>query len=254
MKYTVIAETDIGIKKETNQDSLLIRHARKADGEEVVLAIVCDGMGGLSKGELASATVIRSFAEWFEKEFPYELANTDMHIIGSKWSLRLKDLNQRLLDYSQPIKMELGTTFTGMLLVGDKYVIAHVGDSRVYELNEGLVQLTTDQTFVAREISRGTITLEEAKRDKRRNMLLQCIGASKIVDPQVICGNVTRGAYLLCSDGFRHEVTEEEIYESLNPVNLISKDAMQNNVRYLIEQDKKRQERDNISAILIKAE
>ena len=114
--------------------------------------------------------------------------------------------------------------------------------------------LTTDQTFVAREISRGTMTPEQAKRDKRRNLLLQCVGASRTVEPQIIYGKAEKGAYMLCSDGFRHEITEEEMYESLNPINLMNKAAMHSNAKYLIEQVKAREERDNISVVLIKVD
>lgn len=254
MRFIVTADTDIGISKDTNQDSVLIKHA-KADGKEVLLAVVCDGMGGLSKGELASATVIRAFSKWFEEELPFELENTDMQIIGAKWSLLLKELNSEILEYSRDNRIQsMGTTFSGILFVDDQFVIAHVGDTRVYYIGSSLNQLTTDQTFVAREVSRGTLTLEDAKTDKRRNLLLQCVGASKTVEPQVICGKAEKGAYMLCSDGFRHEISETEIYESLNPVNLMNKNAMHSNAKYLIEQVKSRDEKDNISVVLIKAE
>ena len=251
MRFSATADTDIGISKNTNQDSLLVKHA-KTDIGEVLMAIVCDGMGGLSKGELASATVIRAFSEWFDNELPFELENTDMQIIGSKWSLMLKDLNVKISEYGDEIGSSLGTTFSGILFVEDKYVLVHVGDSRIYHIGSSLNQLTTDQTFVAREISRGNMTPEQAKTDKRRNLLLQCVGASKVVEPQIICGNTDKGAYMLCSDGFRHEISEAEIYESLNPVNLMNKEAMHSNVKYLIEQNKQRHERDNISVILVK--
>lgn len=254
MRFTATADTDIGISKDTNQDSVLIKHAR-VEGEEVLLAVICDGMGGLSKGELASATVIRAFSKWFDEELPYELENIDMQVIGAKWSLLLKELNAQILEYSKENGIEgVGTTFSGILFIGDRYVIGHVGDSRIYQIAASLTQLTTDQTFVAREISRGTMTPEQAKTDKRRNLLLQCIGASKVVEPQIICGNTEKGAYMLCSDGFRHEISEAEIYESLNPINLMNKDAMHNNAKYLIEQNKNREEKDNISVLLIKAE
>ena len=253
MRFIATADTDIGISKNTNQDSLLVKHA-KTDIGEVLMAIVCDGMGGLSKGELASATVIRAFSDWFDNELPFELENTDMQIIGSKWSLMLKDLNVKISEYGDEIGSSLGTTFSGILFVEDKYVLVHVGDSRIYHIGSSLNQLTTDQTFVAREISRGNMTPEQAKTDKRRNLLLQCVGASKVVEPQIICGNTDKGAYMLCSDGFRHEITEAEIYESLNPVNLMNKEAMHSNVKYLIEQNKQRHERDNISVILVKVD
>lgn len=253
MRYTATADTDVGISKSTNQDSVLIKHA-SADIGEVLMAIVCDGMGGLAKGELASATVIRAFARWFDEELPFELDKLDMQVIGGKWSLMLKDLNLKILEYGTAHGNSLGTTFSGILFVGNQYVIVHVGDTRVYQIGSSLNQLTTDQTFVAREVSRGTMTAEQAKTDKRRNLLLQCIGASKTVEPQVICGTVERGAYMLCSDGFRHEITEAETYESLNPINFMNKNAMHSNARYLIEQVKSRNEKDNISVVLIKAE
>ena len=59
---------------------------------------------------------------------------------------------------------------------------------------------------------------------------------------------------MLCSDGFRHEITEREMYESLNPINLMNKKAMHSNAKYLVEQVKSRQEKDNISVVLIRTE
>ena len=253
MHYIATADTDVGISKTTNQDSVLIKHA-STDIGEVLMAIVCDGMGGLAKGELASATVIRAFSKWFDEELPYELENVDMQVIGGKWSLMLKSLNVQILEYGQQLGSNLGTTFSGILFVDDKYVIVHVGDTRIYHIGSTLHQLTTDQTFVAREISRGTMTAEQAKTDKRRNLLLQCVGASKNVDPQILCGTAEKGAYMICSDGFRHEVTPGEIYASLNPINFMNENAMHNNAKYLIELVKSRQEKDNISVVLIKAE
>lgn len=254
MRYKATADTDIGISKSRNQDSVLIKHASTEIGE-VLLAVVCDGMGGLEKGELASATVIRAFSKWFDEELPFELETVDMQVIGAKWSLLLKELNVQIMEYSREHRIDgVGTTFSGILFVDGQYVIGHVGDTRVYHIGSSLTQLTTDQTFVAREISRGTLTPEQAKTDKRRNMLLQCIGASRVVEPQIICEKAEKGAYMLCSDGFRHEITEAEIYESLNPINLMNKDAMHSNAKYLIEQVKRREEKDNISVILIKAE
>lgn len=90
----------------------------------------------------------------------------------------LKDLNVKLIEYSRNENITMGTTFTGILFVNNQYVISHVGDTRVYRLDNSITQLTNDQTFVAREIKKGTMTVEQAKNDKRRNMLLQCVGAS----------------------------------------------------------------------------
>lgn len=254
MRFIVTADTDIGISKETNQDSLLIKHAL-VDDKEILLAVICDGMGGLCKGELASATVIRAFSKWFDEELPYELENPDMDVIGGKWSLLLKELNTRISEYSTANHIKgIGTTFSGILFVDDKYVIGHVGDTRIYRIDTSLEQLTTDHTFVAREVKRGTMTLEQARYDRRRNLLLQCVGASKVVEPEIICGKIQKGVYMLCSDGFRHEISEREICELLNPMKLKNKQIMHNHAEYLIEKVKSRDERDNISVLLVKVE
>lgn len=253
MHFMAIADTDIGIIKDTNQDSVLIKHASTQSGE-VLLAIVCDGMGGLAKGELASATVIRAFSEWFDNELTKELSSFDIRVVGGKIELMLKDLNVRILEYGKSTRISLGTTFSGILFVDNQYVIVHVGDTRIYHIGSSLNQLTEDQTVVAREISLGRMTIQQAKLDKRRNMLLQCIGASRVVTPQIIYGEIEKGAYMLCSDGFRHEITENEIFESLNNRNLINKSVMHENARYLIDLVKSRKERDNISIVLIKVE
>lgn len=252
MRFIATANTDVGIVKKTNEDSLLIKHAT-AGKKEVLMTIVCDGMGGLAKGELASASVIKSFSNWFDNELAFELESLDMQVIAGKWSLKLKDLNIKIAKYSAKIGVEgIGTTFTGALFIDSKFLIVHVGDSRAYEITSNLKILTSDQTFVRREIERGTMTLEQSKTDKRRNLLLQCVGASKHVEPQIIYGEVKSGIYMLCSDGFRHEITHNEIFKALNPINLTSDKIMRKNAKSLIDQIKLRNERDNISVILIK--
>lgn len=250
MKYIATADTDVGIHKQVNQDSLLIEHATY-NNHEIMMAIICDGMGGLSRGELASAEVIRAFSKWFKNELVYELNDLNMDIIASKWSLLLKELNHKMLVLGEKIKSSLGTTFTGLLMVNDDMLIVHVGDTRVYHITSEVKQLTTDQTFIAREIDRGTMTIEEAKVDKRRNVLLQCIGASKVINPEVIISKVEPGMYILCSDGFRHEISNQEIQLALNTNTSFDKQTMHANARYLIDLVKSRKEKDNISVILI---
>lgn len=252
MRYVAIAESDIGIAKDINQDSILVKHATYGR-KEVLMAVICDGMGGLSKGELASATVIHAFEKWFSKDLLFELKDIDMNVIGGKWSLLLKTLNNRIQECGQKLGERLGTTFTGVLFIDNEYVIVHVGDTRMYHIGSSLKQLTEDQTYVAREVNRGTLTPEQAKTDKHRNMLLQCIGASQIVEPQIICGRVKQGVYMLCSDGFRHKITEDEIYKYLNFKRINSKQVMIRKCKYLISLIKQRKEKDNISVILIKS-
>ena len=253
MRYFGAVVTDKGIKKETNQDSVCLKIAETADGKQVVLAIVCDGMGGLEKGELASATVIRRFSAWFHNELPGKLDNFSWQEIAEEWITFLKKTNQEILQYGKEIKVNLGTTVSAMLIVDDEYVIAQVGDSRVYRIDSVIEQITEDQTFIQREMNRGTMTLEEAMQDRRRNMLLQCVGSSRDVDPVLTFGKVMNNEiYLICSDGFRHKISSDEIYENICPNQIFSSSNLEQKEKQLIAVVKARQEKDNISVVAFK--
>lgn len=254
MRYFGTALTDTGISKHINQDSMCLKIAETESFGQVVMAVVCDGMGGLSKGELASATLIRVFEGWFHHVLPGKLAHSSMEQIAADLNRMVKDQNSRIINYGKQIHADLGTTLTVFLVIRDAYLILHVGDTRAYEISDGLRQLTEDQTYVAREVRRGTMTLEEAGADKKRNVLLQCVGASKNVEPDILYGRIyPETVYMLCSDGFRHVITESEMYDNLNPAVLCDIRSMEKNGRYLINLVKARKEKDNISVMLLKA-
>lgn len=256
--YLAAAQTDIGLVKQVNQDSLTVKVADTELGE-VALAVICDGMGGLAKGELASATVIRAFERWFYEQLPHRLKKWNVGALQKEWEQLVADCNIRIREQGS---QNMGTTLTAMLLFAGSYYMIHVGDCRAYELTEEVFQLTQDQTFVAREVARGRMTKEQAKNDSRRNVLLQCIGVKECVEPEFLTGKIVPGAcYLLCSDGFRHEVSRQEMLESVEEKawELIKKQkeygeimsGMNEAIDDLIEKNKSRGERDNISAILV---
>lgn len=224
MRFEAAGWTDVGRVKETNQDSFVIKIANTNMGDMAMVA-VADGMGGLMKGELASATAVRSLSVWFDEKLPLSLEATAGSVGGferfveGQWEGLAQDLNLRIMRYGMKERMNLGTTLTAMLVLGGRYSIVHVGDSRVYEItDEAVCQLTEDQTFVKREMDAGRMTPEEALVHPQRNVLLQCLGSSKEVKPEVTSGNLRRDAtYLLCSDGFRHVLTEKELLGRLSP-------------------------------------
>ena len=251
MQYMAVAESDIGMKN-INQDCVLIKHT-KNEGREILMAVICDGLGGFAKSEIASTLVTRECEEWFSIELPYELKHMDLTVIGNKWELLLRTLNLQLQEYGQKIGEKFGTTFTGVLFIDDRFISVHVGDTRLYYIGESVKQLTCDHTYVAREIAKGNITADEARTDKYRNVLLQCVGASKKIEPQIISGRVKQGVYMLCSDGFRHKITEQEIFNYMNLKILKNEQKMSEQCRRLICLNKEREEKDNISVILIRA-
>ena len=253
MNYIISANTDIGIAKSTNQDSLSVKVLNTAVGK-LAFAILCDGMGGLDKGEVASASVIRAFDRWVSEELPL-LCNgpLDGNVIKAQWERILVEQNRSIKTYGARQGVRLGTTAVILLLSDTKYYVMNVGDSRAYEFGTGMQQLTNDQTFVAREVALGNMTPEQAEVDERRSVLLQCVGASEEVYPDFFEGPALQNAtYMLCSDGFRHVITPQEIFDKFQPGALLNDGDMNRNTLELIELNKQRMERDNISVVLVR--
>ena len=117
MKFIGSASTDVGIVKETNQDSVCVKIAEFEKHGQVAMAVICDGMGGLAKGELASATVIRRFSDWFEKEFPKLINSYTKEKISGEWTRIIREQNQRILNYGKQIGVNLGTTLSVILII-----------------------------------------------------------------------------------------------------------------------------------------
>lgn len=253
MNFIVTANTDIGIEKSTNQDSMTTMVFDTNQGR-MVFTVLCDGMGGLDKGEVASASLIQAFRNWAMNELP-KLCSAPLEdsVIRSQWDAIIQSQNKTIKTYGARQGVRLGTTVVAMLLTQNRYYILNVGDSRAYEITNVLRQITVDQTFVGREIAMGRMTPEQAAVDSRRNVLLQCVGASEEVYPEMFYGEVkTNAVYMLCSDGFRHEITPQEIFNGLQPGVLFDEHAMRRNTLQLIELNKQRLERDNISVALVR--
>ena len=255
MEFTATYNTDIGIRKNTNQDSLAIRIIDSPIGQ-VAFGIVCDGMGGLAKGELASREVIMAFCQWFDEKLT-DMVLTDGFTVAKlrdDWNGIIQVQNQRLGKYGADNNLMLGTTVSAILMLNDEFYIVHVGDSRIYEMTQnGSRMLTNDQTFVAREVAMGRMTPEQAKIDPRRSVLLQCVGASPVVEPDFVKGHLKKDAvYMLCSDGFRHQISDEEMIDKLGPKACSSEEEMKYGCVYLTEVVKNRKETDNITVAVIK--
>lgn len=260
MEFYSAYHTDVGIRKKTNQDSVLIKLA-DTDYGKVFFAVVCDGMGGLEKGEVASASLIRAFSEWFDKTFPeifYEAVKKDglgIQDLQYSWNEVIQTTNEQLHRYSSREHTSLGTTAVGVLLFEDTYYIFNVGDSRVYRVKEAFTCVTKDQTFVQREVDEGRMTPEEAKFHPQQNVLLQCVGASQVISPEFYTGGYEKDTiFVLCSDGFRHLIEPEEFYAGMNPEKLSDEKSMREAAVYYTELNKKRNEKDNITVVLVRAE
>ena len=253
MSFLTATGTDIGTRKKTNQDSVLVLQA-DTDRGPVLLASICDGMGGLAKGEVASAAMVQALSQWFKNDLPKLLAEGfSEEKLWQQWTELINDTNVRISDYGRGFHVELGTTAAAVLVFNGRYYIVNVGDSRVYLLCDAIYQLTKDQTFVQQEIDAGRMTPQEAAMDSRQSILLQCIGATRMIYPKFLSGDLPKGsAFMLCCDGFRHFVAPEEFYQAFHPSRLKNRAVMEQIIQEMIKINISRGEDDNISAILVK--
>ena len=140
--------SDRGTVKKINQDSALYKQASTGIGD-LMLAAVCDGMGGLRNGEVASSEMIKAIATWFDHQLPLlvEEGITDDALIESLNRLIINE-DEKITEYGE-VNGECGTTLSAVIACGSRYLCVNIGDSRVYRITDcGILQLTHDQTVV----------------------------------------------------------------------------------------------------------
>ena len=245
-------KTDVGIKKKVNQDSLIIRKAMTEIGE-ITFVSVCDGMGGLSFGELASAEAVNILNSWFDEDLP-ELLMEGISDQSFKDSIlqRIEEADEKIFRYGSEHNASCGTTMTAILIYNNRYATVNIGDSRIYKLDSDKIeQLTHDQSVVQDKIDKGEITEEEARTHKARNVLLQCIGLGDAVTPGFSFGNYSDGdIFFACSDGFRHRLMEEEMAKLYNPKDVVGQEELMERAAYGVKLNMERGETDNITVAL----
>ena len=251
----VAAHSNIGNHRSVNEDSLCVKVA-SSDFGDYVMVVVCDGMGGLSKGELASATVVEMFSDWFDLELPKLLVKENFaQKVKDQWGDLICRANRDILQYGKHLNKTMGTTVSAMLFCRDEYyIIAHVGDSRVYQIDTDVLQLTEDQTVAAREVRSQRMSPEYAKNSPSQHILLQCVGASSEVNPVFYEGTVKkRCCYLLCTDGFYHIPQEWEWKDAFMRSEEWDEIRLHDQIFEVAESIISRGETDNLSAVVVMA-
>ena len=234
--------SDIGKTRSENQDS--IRAESFPDG---VLALVCDGMGGMQNGSAASKIAVAAAEERFCAEY---VSGMPPEAVCELLRNCAADANQKV--YQAAVRSEMrarmGTTLVGVFARDDVMCTVNVGDSRCYLLPEDgpLQQLTTDHTVVQLLFEQGTITAEERATHSRRNELIRAIGVSSrvLADTQTVPLS-GQDRVLLCSDGLYSMVDAERIAE------MIRSNAPDQLPELLIAEANEQGGRDNISVILL---
>ena len=253
-KFLVSAHTDVGTTKKVNQDAIFVEEA-DTDIGPVLLAAVCDGMGGLSEGEKASAHLVTALCEWFENSLADAISREGCAPSLERFKEEMNFLIRREnTAISAATKEASGTTITALLLSAGVYFTVNVGDSRIYHLSDALEQLTRDQTVVQQDLDAGRITKEEAENHPQRSVLLQCVGASEGIVPDYSEGTYSIGdSFLLCSDGFRHVPSDAELESTLKESGKTEEELRQTLLQ-MTEHCKAGGEKDNISSVLIRVE
>lgn len=252
MELYISAATDIGIKRNVNQDNYFAEQFSFGE-RKVAFAILCDGMGGLQQGEVASASIVDAFAQWAQSELcdlPEDVLQD--HEIRRQWTKLIAEQNEKIRLYGQQNGCVLGSTVTVILLTQSRYYILNIGDTRAYQIKESVKLLTVDHTVLGDEIKRGNISEEQAREAPMQNVLTKCVGIEDRVYGDFFFGDTeTKAVYMLCSDGFRHCVTKAEMLEHLMPQGNRITQWLDSANRALIELNKQRGERDNITVVSI---
>lgn len=207
MKY--ICETDIGLVREENQDTV-----RVEEYYGNVFAVVCDGMGGERSGQEASITAIDEVFNRFRKGFSNEL---DTIAVRQLMTASISAANSIVYTKARMNYRSFGMGTTCVAVYIDKtYVyIANVGDSRAYYMDDGgLHQITTDHTLVNMLLMQGKIEPEEVHTHPKRNVLTKAVGVERVVIPDFFRMKREKNfKILLCSDGLSGYCRDSEIYE-----------------------------------------
>lgn len=252
MKFIYSCQTDIGTTRAVNQDSLLVKYACIGN-RNVLLSAVCDGVGGLSQGEMVSRRTAELLDAWFEYELP-QIIREGMRddLVMYRCRELISDINKEIFYWNQRRGEAGGTTLTMFLVWDYQYLIGHVGDSRIFEISGNSRQLTRDHSWVARQIELGYMTEEEAAADSRQNVILRCIGTDPEVEADFIRGTIQSPAvYVLCTDGFWHHTPLEDLKKCFPTGDPVGEEQLKQILYGRINRVKECGETDNITAVAI---
>ncbi len=235
------AITDTGCERELNEDRYAVVEC--ASG---LAWILCDGMGGVTGGELAAQLAIEAMRR--------DLENNHKRPVDSAIKASIIEANRVIaLRRQNPAFASMGTTVVAAIFMGSEVGISHVGDSRAYLIRDySIQQLTHDHTLVQEMVDRGQLKFEEALSHPQAHVLTKCLGSEPGLEVQAkkywiweTIGDEPSDMLLLCSDGLYSHVSDAEI------ATIVSKATPQTACVELVELAKARGGFDNITISII---
>lgn len=246
-------KTDVGRKREHNEDAFLI-NAKHG------LFTIADGMGGHAAGEVASRIAVDVINEFIEISgddsditWPFEF-DDGASMEENRIFTAIKLANMKIFEVIQERKeLEgMGTTLVTLLVNGDKAFIGHVGDSRAYRVRKGVLeQLTSDHSWVNEQMKLGVLTKAEAANHPFRNVVTRALGGRDPIKADLTCEQMQAGdVILLCSDGLNSMLSDEQIRDTF----LAAGDDLDAGCQALIDAANAAGGDDNISVVLARYE
>jgi len=224
-----------------NQDSIFA--SQLPIGAFPNLFILADGMGGHKAGDYASRYLIDCMVAYISRTSPgVDLRKT----LGNGVSLANKLILEK--SHSDTNLEGMGTTFVGAVIDDGRLWTINIGDSRLYVIGNGIVQITRDHSLVEEAVSDGLITRDSASYQKDKNMITRAVGVEDNVEYDLFETFLNDGDYvLLCSDGLTNMLSDEEIFRIVK-----GRGGVKTKSEALIREANERGGLDNISVILIR--
>ncbi len=212
MKLRAFGLTDVGRRRESNEDDFLLDPAHG-------LFAVADGMGGHAAGEVASRMAIDTLREVVRREDARE-----RHLGVEETADWLRDAvveaNRRICDSIQTHEEQrgMGTTLVALIHAGGEAVVGHVGDSRLYRLRgDGLTRMTSDHSWVNEQVKLGLMNDDAAQRHPMRNIVTRALGSRPDVAVDLTSLDIELSdVFLLCSDGLNTMLSDAQIQAVLS--------------------------------------
>lgn len=234
------AKTDVGIKRNVNQDYIFVSDMRL--GSLPNLYIVADGMGGELAGDYASAKCVETIIDSIKASTEKETVRIIEQAIQKANSIIFTESK------SDSTKAGMGTTLVLATVIDNHLFVANVGDSRLYVATASKIkQITKDHSVVAELVRTGELDEDDARTDKRKNMITRAVGAESSITPDYFDVALKgREHILLCSDGLTNMVSDKDIFSILK-----EDSPIENRAAKLIELANNSGGKDNISVIIV---
>ncbi len=208
----ISAKTDIGRKRSINQDAV---HYQFVD-DNLIWGIVCDGMGGMAAGNIASEEAIKAIANGFSQNLS---AKTTPKQIVSLMKASIESANAMVYDLAcrNEEYRGMGTTVVAVIIKDGMAYISNVGDSRAYLLSKGVLsQITTDHSVVQSMVERGQLTVDEAAHHPSKNIITRAVGVASQIDIDFYEVPIaSEDVLLLCTDGLTNCVENDELKQAI---------------------------------------